>query len=258
MKMILAALILMIGNFATAAIVEKPIEYKDGETTLQGFMYYDDSTTEKRPGVLVIHAWTGLNDYAKERAKMLAEMGYVAFAGDIYGKGVNPKAGAESSAMSSKYKNDRPLFRKRVNLAFDQLVASEFTDPTRTAAIGYCFGGTAVLELARSGADVNGVVSFHGGLGTPTPEDSKNIKGSVLICHGADDPYVPREEVNAFHDEMRIAEVDYMVIEYSDAVHSFTEPGTQEGPGVGAAYDADADRRSWQHMQMFFDEIFKK
>ncbi len=173
-----------------AEIKTKAVEYKDGDTTLEGWMAFDDSIQGKRPGVLIVHQWKGLTDYEKKRAEMLAKLGYNVFAVDIYGKGVRPKSPQEAGPLAGKYKSDRPLLRRRVNAGLAVLQKDERTDTKHIAAIGYCFGGTTVLELARSGADVAGVVSFHGGLSTPTPEDAKNIKGKVLALHGADDPNV--------------------------------------------------------------------
>ena len=173
-----------------AALHTETIQYKQGDTTCEGYLAYDDSVKEARPGVLVVHDWLGMDSYPKMRADMLAKLGYVAFAADIYGKGVRPSGPAEAGAQAKLYKSDRPLLRARVNAALDVLEKQPQVDTKRIAAIGYCFGGTTVLELARSGADIAGIVTFHGGLDTPT-RDAKNIKCKVLLCHGADDPYVP-------------------------------------------------------------------
>ena len=248
--------LMLVAGSVRAEVVLEPVEYQDGETVLQGFIAYDDAAAEKRPGVLVVHEWTGVGDYVKERARMLAELGYVAFVGDIYGKDVTIENTSEAAEWSSKFKNDRELFRQRVNLGLDQLKRSERVDASKTAAIGYCFGGTAVLELARSGAKVGGVVSFHGGLGSPTPEDAKNIRGRVLVCHGADDPHVPQKELLDFEEEMRGGDVDYVVIKYGDAVHSFTNPARKGPKSTGAMYNEKADKRSWEHMKQFLNEVF--
>lgn len=234
------------------------IEYRQGDTVLEGYLAYDDASTRVRPGVLVVHEWWGLNDYAKKRAGQLAQLGYIAFAADIYGKGIRPKDPQEAGAVAGRFKNDRGLLRLRAGAALDILKNQKLTDPKRVAAIGYCFGGTAVLELARSGADVAGVVSFHGGLATPHPEDAKNIKGSVLVLHGADDPHVPPEEIAAFQDEMRKARIDWQMNIYAGAVHGFTNPATGNDPSKGAAYNEKADKRSWEAMKVFFDELFGK
>src|SRR5882757_4025053 len=208
---------------AFGALHTETIEYKQGDTTCEGYLAYDDAVKGPRPGVLVVHDWMGCDSYAKMRADMLAKLGYVAFAADIYGKDVRPKGPKEAGAQAGKYKGDRALLRARVNAALDVLKKQPQVDTKRIAAIGYCFGGTTVLELARSGADINGIVTFHGGLDTPT-RDAKNIKCKVLICHGADDPYVPAADVTALQDELRKAGTDWQMIFFSGAVHSFTRP----------------------------------
>jgi dienelactone hydrolase len=242
---------------ARAEIVTESIEYKEGDTTLEGWVAYDDSVKGAKPGVLIVHQWKGLGAYEKMRAEMLAKMGYVAFACDIYGKGIRPTATLDAAAQAGKYKNDRALLRKRVNAGLEMLLKQEGVDKKKVAAIGYCFGGTTVLELARSGADVGGVVSFHGGLGSPTPEDAKNIKGKVLALHGADDPNVPPAEVAGFEKEMRDAKVDWQLVAYGNAVHSFTDKSAGNDNSKGAAYNEKADRRSWEAMKDLFAEIFK-
>jgi dienelactone hydrolase len=256
-KLILTVLVLACAGSARAGIHTQTVEYKQGDTTLEGFVAYDDAIPGKRPGVLIVHQWLGLTDYERHRAEMLAQMGYVAFCADIYGKGVRPKNTQEAGAQAGKYKNDRQLLRARVNAGLDALRRQPQVDPKRIAAIGYCFGGTTVLELARSGADVNGVVSFHGGLDSPTPADGKNIKCKVLICHGADDPFEKPADLAAFQNELRDATVDWQFIEYGGAVHSFTQPMAGNDNSKGAAYNEKADKRSWEAMKQFFAEIFK-
>ena len=239
-----------------AAIHTETIEYKHGKATLEGHLAYDDAIKEPRPAVLIVHQWKGLTDYEKKRAEMLAKLGYVAFAVDIYGKGIRPKDTAEAGAQAGKYKSDRTLLRARVNAGLDVLRKQRFVDIKRIAAIGYCFGGTTVIELARSGADIAGVVSFHGALDSPKPEDGKNIKAKVLALHGADDPFVPTKDVAAFEDEMRNAGVDWRLIKYGGAVHSFTD-WNADGSMKGAKYDERADKRSWDDMKQFFAEILR-
>ncbi len=239
-----------------AKIVTQTIDYKQGDTTLEGFLAYDDSLSGKRPGVLVVHQWLGLTGYEKHRAEQLAALGYVAFCADIYGKDARPKDVSEAGPLAGKYKSDRALLRARVNSGLDVLEKNEFVDPKRVAAIGYCFGGTTVLELARSGANLNGVVSFHGGLDSPTPADGKNIKCKVLVLAGADDPFQKPEDLTAFENEMRDNKVDWQIVFYGGAVHAFTQPN----PGFvnpGAKYNEKADQRSWQAMKDFFAEFFK-
>lgn len=254
---VVMTLMLFLATAVPAEIVTETVEYKHGDVVLEGFLAYDNATTAKRPGVLVVHEWTGINDYAKSRCRQLAEMGYVAFAVDMYGKGIRPQTNEEASKQATIYRSDRQLMRDRITAGLNVLMNNELCDNSRIAAIGYCFGGGTVLELARSGAEVAGVVSFHGNLDTPDPAVAKNIRCKILVCHGADDPHVPSTQVNAFMDEMRAANVDYQFIAYSKAVHSFTNPGAGDDNSKGAAYNADADRRSWRHMQDFFAEIFK-
>jgi len=241
---------------AQARIVTKTIEYKQGDTILAGHLAYDDSLSGQRPGVLIVHQWLGVTDYEKQRAEQLAALGYVAFCADIYGKDNRPQSITEAGIEATKYKADRSLLRLRVNAGLAQLKKSERVDPQRVAAIGYCFGGTAVLELARSGATLNGVVSFHGGLDSPTPADGRNIKCKILACHGGDDPFVPAKDLAAFEDELRAANVDWQLIKYGGAVHSFTQPLANDHP-PGAKYNERADQRSWQDMKQFFAEIFR-
>jgi dienelactone hydrolase len=238
-------------------IVTKVITYNHGDAELEGYLAWDDSNSAKRPGILVVHEWTGLNDYAISRCLQLAEMGYVAFAVDMYGKGIRPQNTDEASKQAMIYRSDRELMRRRVTAGLEVLLNNELCDRNRVAAIGYCFGGGTVLELARSGANIAGVVSFHGNLDTPDPAIAKNIKCKILVCHGADDPYVPNDQVTKFFEEMRPAGVDCQFIAYSGAVHSFTNPASGDDPSKGVAYNESADKRSWQHMKAFFAELFK-
>jgi len=254
-KLILSLLAVACAISAQAKLVTKTIEYKQGDTTLEGYLAYDDSFSGKRPGVLIVHQWMGLTDYEENRAAMLANLGYVAFCADIYGKGIRPQNYKDAGAEATKYKTDRALLRLRVNAGLDELKKCDLVDTKRVAAIGYCFGGTTVIELARSGAELNGIVSFHGGLDSPTPADGKNIKCKVLVCHGADDPFEKAEDLAAFEKEMRDADVDWRLIKYGGAVHSFTQP-MADGSLLGAKYNARADKRSWTDMKSFFADIF--
>jgi len=256
LRFAVAAALGLLVTSARAEIVTRTVEYKQGDTVLEGFVTYDTAGPAKKPGVLVVHDWMGVSGDTKRRAGMLAKMGYVAFAADIYGKGVRPADGKEAGATAGKYKGDRALLRARVMAGFQELSRMPQVDPKRIAAIGYCFGGTTALELARSGAEVVGVVSFHGGLDNPTPADAKKIKGKTLVLHGADDPYVPDAEVKAFQDEMRTAGVDWTFVSYSGAVHAFTVVGAGNDNSKGAAFNATADRRSWKAMEEFFAEVF--
>lgn len=240
-----------------AEIKTKTVEYQEGGTTLEGVLVWDDAVKTPRPGVLVVHQWLGVTDYEKRRAAQLAQLGYVAFCADIYGKGVRPKDTKEAGVEATKYKSDRKLLRARVNAGLAALKKSELVDGGHVGAIGYCFGGTTVIELARSGADIAGVVSFHGGLDSPAPADGKNIKGKVLALHGADDPFVPAKDLAAFEEEMRQAKVDWTLIKFGGAVHSFTQPMAGNDNSKGAAYNENADHRSWKAMELFLAGALK-
>jgi dienelactone hydrolase len=242
---------------AQAAIKTKAVEYKQGDTVLEGFLAWDDAQQGKRPGVLVVHEWDGLGDYAKMRAEMLAKLGFIAFAPDIYGKGVRPATPQQAAQESSKYGKDRALMRQRVQAGLEQLKNNPDVDTSRIAAIGYCFGGTVALELGRSGADVAGIVGFHAGLSNPSPDDAKNIKARVLVLQGANDPLVKPADVDKFEDEMRATKVDWQLVSYGGAVHGFSNPNNND-PSHGVVYDKKADQRSWKAMQDFFDETFAK
>jgi dienelactone hydrolase len=242
---------------AGAGVKTEVVEYRHGDVVLEGYLAYDDSFQGKRPGVLVVHEWYGHNPYVRKRAEQLARLGYVAFASDIYGKGVLAKDAKEAGALAGIYLGDRKLMRARAAAGLDVLRRRPEVDPARLAAIGYCFGGTTVLELARSGADLASVASFHGLLNTPTPEDARNIKGKVLVLHGADDPFVPMKQVEAFQEEMRRGGVDWEFISYGGAVHRFTNPEAGSDNTKGLAYNERADRRSWEAMKAFFAETLK-
>jgi len=245
-------------------IMEQTVNYKSKdkkpEVTLEGFVARP-STKDliKRPAVIVVHEWMGIDDYTKDRVRSLASMGYVAFAADIYGKESRPKNAEEAGKLAGEYRNgDRTLLRARLEAALKELKKRRDVDPNKIAVIGYCFGGTTALEAARAHFPVLGVVSFHGGLNTPKPEDSKNIQAKVLVLHGADDPLVPNTEIKTFQDEMKKAKADLQFVSYSDAVHSFSNPANTFKPGQPFGYNEPAARRSWQAMETFLTEIFEK
>lgn len=251
------ALALLLAAPAFAAIKTQEIEYEHSGTKLLGYLAYDDAAQGKRPGVVVVHEWMGHNDYARRRAEQLAELGYAAFALDMYGKGVKAKDAKEAAQMAGRFKNDRKLMRERAQAGLNVLKKQPMVDSSRLASMGYCFGGQVSLELARGGADLAGVVSFHGALDTPTPEDAGDIKGKVLALHGAADPFVPPDHVHAFIKEMEDAKVNYQFVAYGpNVVHGFTNPDNKNSPMQGVGYDENADRRSWRAMQTFFEEIF--
>lgn len=239
---------------ALAEIKTEVVEYKQGGTPLEGFVAYDSSIKGKRPVILIIHEWTGLGDYVKGRAKELAEKGYVAFALDIYGKGVRPSAPPEAGKEAGKYKTNRKLMRDRAKAGYDFIKSKPYADTSKMVAMGYCFGGLAALEMGRAGLPLVGVTSFHGDLSNPTPQDAKNIKGKVLILHGALDPHV-KDQVAGFQKEMDDAKVDYQFISYSGAVHAFTNPSAGNDITKGAAYNALADKRSMRAFLDFLQEV---
>jgi dienelactone hydrolase len=257
MRYLLFITILMIGvSSANAALRTEFIEYRDGNVLLEGYLAYDDAVKGKRPGVLVVHEWWGLNDYIQRRTREVAKLGYIAFAIDMYGKGVRAQDPQKAGELSGSIAKDPKLLRSRAAAGLDVLKKHDLTDAGRIAAIGYCFGGKTVLELARSGAELAGVASFHGELVTQNPSDAKNIKGSVLVLHGADDPFVTSEKVAAFQNEMRKAGVDWQMNIYGNAVHSFTNPDADKFNIDGVKYNKKADKRSWEALKAFLKEIF--
>lgn len=252
-----AALLLALGLplGAAAAVQQKTVVYRQAAAELEGVLVWDDARTGRRPGVLVVPDWYGVRPTMVAPAEALAREGYVAFVADIYGQGIRPKDTAEAAAQATKYRGDRGLLRARAQAGLDALRGSGLVDTARLAAIGYCFGGGTVLELARSGADLAAVVSFHGNLDTPNPADAKQIKGAVLVLHGAADPHVPPAQVAAFEKEMGDAGIDWTLVAYGGAVHGFTNPEAGSDPSTGVAYQEKAARRSWAAMRRFFDEV---
>ena len=241
---------------ARAALKTSEVDYKQGDTVLQGYFAWDDSYKGRRPGVLVVHEWWGHGPYARRRAEQLAGLGYLAFANDMYGKGKTAKTHEEAGALSGPLRSDRKLMRERAMAAVEVLRKNPLADPARIAAIGYCFGGTTALELARMGADLKGVASFHGGLDTPTPAEPGAVKAKVLVLQGAEDKWT-MTGLPAFEDEMRAAKADWQVLTYGGAVHSFTVKEAGDDPSKGMAYDAAADRRSWAALKDFLAEALK-
>ena len=247
-------------NFsATAAEIEtvkKEINYSKQGTQFQGFVVSAKNNKKGNPGILLIHNWMGVTDETVHQAERFARLGYTVLTADIYGKGVRPQDPAAAGVQAGIYKKDRKLFRERLNLALDQLKKTEGVDATKLAVVGYCFGGTGAIELARSGAPVAAVISFHGGLDSPKTTDGTNIKGHVLALHGAIDPYVSAADVEAFENEMKANKVDYQLVKYSGTVHSFTEVGAGPDISKGAAYNENSDKRSFLAAENFLTEIF--
>jgi dienelactone hydrolase len=243
---------------ALGQIETREIEYKHGDVTLRGYVAYNGAIDSIRPGILVIHEWWGLNDFAREQARRLAEAGYIAFAADMYGDGRTVDAPAEAQALAMPFYQDRAMMRARAAAALEVLRRQDSVDPERFGAIGYCFGGTVALELARSGAAISAAVSFHGGLAAGEQADPARIEASVLVLTGAADPLVPAAEREAFIQEMEAAGADYQMIIYGKARHSFTNPEADKRNMPPVAYNPDADRRSWEHMRVFLSEVFAR
>lgn len=244
---------------AHAAIVTEQVEYKSSDgTPLEGFVTYDDAHGKHKPGVLIVSDEMGMSDYTKQKAEALAKLGYMVFGADIYGKGVHPRDTKEANDLLTKYLNDRPLLRSRIKAAYDKLISLKGIEPNKIVAVGYGLGGATVLELARSGVPLVGTVSFHGVLSNPKPEEAKNIKGKVLIMNGAEDPSVTPAQVAAFKDEMKKAGITVEFIDYKGAVHAFSDPKAGNDNSKGAAYNAKADKDSWNKFTRFLKQAFGK
>ncbi|MCK5574044.1 MAG: dienelactone hydrolase family protein [Bacteroidetes bacterium] len=259
---VLASLVLSIaacGGRNEAQIVEKEIAYSADGTSLKGFIAYDASVSGKRPGILVVHEWWGHNAYARKRARMLAELGYTALAVDMYGDGKQADHPDNAMQFATEVMQNLETARLRFLAALELLKEHETTDPEKIAAIGYCFGGGVVLHAARMGVDIDGVVSFHGGLATEHPAQRGTVIASILVCHGEDDTFVTADQMEAFRREMTDASVDFTIITYPGARHSFTNPDADsyaEKFGMRIAYNKQADEKSWANMQAFLNRIF--
>ena len=235
-------------------IVTEAVAYQDGDVELEGYLAYDKNRSGKQPGVLVIHEWWGLGEHPKARARALAELGYVAFAPDMYGKGKlteDPKQ-AQEWAVANFYGDMHGVGRARIEKGLEVLTANDRVDTSRLAAIGFCFGGSVALELAWSGAPLDGVVSFHGQPTEPRAEDVAGVKAEVLLCHGADDPLVPQEKVQSFEKALTAAKIPFKVVQYPGAVHSFTNPAADGSWNPGVKYNEAADKQSWKDMRALF------
>lgn len=254
----LAVIALACASASQAQIHTETVAYKIGNNSFEGYLAYDQSVQGTRPGIVIFHQWMGIQPYERMRAEQLAKLGYVAFVPDIFGKGVRPSTAEAARAEIGKYYQDRDLMRERANAGLEQLENNKLVDPNRVAAIGYCFGGTVALELARSGVNLAGVVSFHGNPEPRNLEEGKNIKGKVLVLHGAADPNISPEALTSFEKEMDAAKIDWQLVEYGGVVHGFTDPHNTGDASTGLAYNEKADKRSWGAMRQFFDEIFKK
>jgi dienelactone hydrolase len=241
-----------------ADVQTKRVEYEHAGHKLEGTLAWDDSISGKRPGVLVVHEWWGLDDYARTRAEQLAQLGYVAFAADMYGKGKLTEHPQEAMQWSGQIRENIDNWRARALAGLKVLESHELVDTKRLAAIGYCFGGATVTQLAYAGVPLAGVVSFHGSLPAATPEQAKHVKAQILVCHGALDTFVSEAQAQKFRDSLKDAAAPWQMIYYAGAKHSFTNPGADAHGVPGLAYNKLADERSWADMRAFFDEIFAR
>jgi dienelactone hydrolase len=237
------------------ALVENTCNYMDGDVTLEAFFAVDDSITGRRPAVLISHPWAGRNDFVIEKARKIGGLGYVGFALDMYGDGKVGSNNEENAKLMQPFMTDRVILQRRITAALNTVKQLPCVEQSKIAAMGFCFGGLCVLDLARTGADIKGVVSFHGLLGAPENTKGNTVKAKVLALHGYDDPMAPPGQMLAFQDEMTAAGADWQLVSYGNTMHAFTNPVAND-PSFGTVYQPDADRRSWQAMQNFFTEIF--
>jgi dienelactone hydrolase len=246
---------------AEPKIQTKTVEYKAQDVVMKGYLAYQEGIKEKRPGVLVVHEWWGVNDYIRRRARMLAELGYIALALDMYGEGKQAMHPTDAGKFSSELMQNFDVSRVRFLAALDFLKQQAAVDPTRIAAIGYCFGGGVVLNMARQGVDLRGVASFHGSLKAVKPAQPGGVKAKVLVLHGADDKFIPQDQIESLQQEMKTAGADFQFISYPGALHSFTNPEADENAkkfNMAIAYNADADKKSWDELRKFLKTIFGK
>lgn len=262
MRQFLLLLLVSLGLLGSveAKVVTKEVSYEANGVTLKGYLAYDDATQTKRPGILVVHEWWGHDKYARKRARMLAKLGYTAFALDMYGNGKQASHPKDAGKFSGEVKKNLPMAKARFSAAMKVLKEHPATDDEQIGAIGYCFGGAVVLEMARLGMDLKGVASFHGSLGTAHPAQKGKVKARVLVLNGAADPFVKPAQIDAIANEMKAAGVNYQFINYPGAKHSFTNPGADaygKKFKIPLAYHKDADQKSWQAMQKMFKAVFK-
>lgn len=248
----------LLSSAVVAEIRSETVSYKEGNDTLTGYVYWNDDIEGKRPGVLVVHEWWGLNDYAKGRARQLAELGYVAFAMDMYGGNKVTSHPAQAKEWMSATVSNMDGWRQRARTGLEKLSSLDITDSSRLAAIGYCFGGATVMQLAYTGADLDAVVSFHGSLPLPNGSEAGNIKGRVQIEHGNDDSFIPAERVGEFKKAMNDAGVKLVFHGYDGARHGFTNPDAGNFGIENLKYDEAADQESWRSMLQTFDEVFQE
>lgn len=249
-------LLTLSSSIGLASVRTEAIEYKQNDQTFEGALVTPEKINKDLPMIVLVHNWMGVTDETKNQAARFAELGYQVFTADIYGKDKRPKNVKEAGELATQYKKDRQLFRSRLNLALQTALQQKHVNKSKVAVVGYCFGGTGAIELARSGAPVMAAISFHGGLDSPVPADGKNIKGQVLALHGEDDPFVPAQDVTAFENEMKTNHIKYQLIKYPHAVHSFTEKAAGQDNSKGAAYNENADKKSFEEAKKLLKSIF--
>lgn len=253
-------LLLSTASIAQAEVRGQEVDYRAGDTRLKGYLAYDDAVKGKRPGILVVHEWWGHNEYARKRARMLAELGYTALAVDMYGEGKQADHPDDAAQFAAEVRKNLPRTQARFEAALKLLREHETTDAEHTGAVGYCLGGGVALEMARRGLNLDGVVSVHGSLNTMSPAKPGQLKPKILILTGADDPFIPAKEIEAFESEMKAAKADYRLIAYPGAVHSFSNPDATaigEKYGLPLRYDETTDKASWEEMRGFFETLFQ-
>jgi dienelactone hydrolase len=259
-RLLLIACLVVWSGLVSADIKGEVVTYQSGDTVMKGYLAYDAARSGKRPGVLVVHEWWGLNDYARKRAHMLAKLGYTALAVDMYGNGKTAGHPDDAGKFAGEVKKNMAVAEARFKAALELLKQQPTVDDSKIAAIGYCFGGGIVLEMARRGVDLDAVVSFHGSLGTASPAKRGDIKARILVANGADDPFTKPEQIEAFKKEMDAADADYKFINYPGARHAFTNPGADEYGkkfNLPMAYNQAADKASWKAMKQIFSEVFQ-
>ena len=257
----LATLFILAASTLHAGVVGKEVQYEADGVMLKGYIAYDDAVKGTRPGVLVVHEWWGLNAYSRMRADMLAGLGYVAMAIDMYGNGKEASEPGEAGKLAGETMKNPSVMKSRFLAALDVLKHQEVADTTRLGAIGYCFGGGVVLAIARLGVDLKGVVSFHGGLGTSAPAGPGTIKTRILVCNGADDKFISADDIKKFKAEMKAAKATFTFIDYPGSVHAFTNPNATENGkkfNIPIAYNEKADKKSWADMKEFLKTVFRK
>lgn len=253
-----AAVLLVCAGVAAAAVQTKEIEYSQDGTTLQGYLAWNDASKGKQPGIIVVHEWWGHNAHARHAAEKLAAAGYVAFALDMYGKGKVTTHPADAQAFMQEAMKDPEVVAARFHAARAQLVADSHVDPDRIGAIGYCMGGAVVMNMARAGEDLDAVATFHGAIGTDHPAEKGKVKPRILVMTGGADPMVTKDVVAGFEKEMKAAGVKYQVITYPGAKHGFTNPDADKAGMDALAYNADADKKSWDALLKMLREVWKK